>query len=63
MISSECSERYNALLGMVAAGSRPIPPPPPRTEVEEDRLALECLILEHDEAEALERYRLVGAGR
>ena len=35
----------------------------PRTEAEEDHLALECLILEHDGPDALERYQLVGVSR
>lgn len=36
---------------------------PPRTEAEEDRIALECMILENEGPEALERNQRGGSAR
>jgi hypothetical protein len=51
------TSRFQELVAMVDVRSKPIPPPPSRTEAEEDRLALEYWILESEGPDALERYQ------
>lgn len=54
---SIADERYKQLTEMVQQGMRAQEPPAPRTEAEDDRLALESMILDREGPEALGRYR------
>lgn len=54
---SIADEKYKQLTQMVQMEIRAQEPPAPRTEAEEDRLALESMILDREGPEALGRYR------
>lgn len=54
---SAANAQFQKLLGIVDDGIRAQEPKPPRTEAEEDQMALEWFILEHEGPESLEEYQ------